>query len=400
MKTLKGTLWTAAASAVLFSSTLFAQTPPTATLHGRVQNAAGQPLANATVEFTKDKTVPYKDAKMAAKATSDAGGNYTATGLTPGDYFMYVSAAGKPVDQLEITVKAGATDMTVDDDMSRADYLAKMTPEEKKQLEEYKKKNAEIMKTNAVVANLNNMLKQVRADLAAAAPTKGDVSKDVTDMKNATDMKPDEPLLWLNYGDAAAAQGDHLAAADKAAGKLPSSDPETMAMWDTAATAYKNGIDKDAAGKKPNVAQQAVGYGQMANVLAKENKIPEAVAAYESAAKADPTKAGLYYNNEAAVMLNASQPEAALAAAEKAIAAEPTRPDPYYIKGQVLVQKATLDAKTQKMVAPDGCLEAYGKYLELAPDGKFAPQIKEILSAFDQTQVTKFTTGKAATKKK
>jgi tetratricopeptide (TPR) repeat protein len=171
-----------------------------------------------------------------------------------------------------------------------------------------------------------------------------------------------------------------------------------MAMYDTAVSAYKSGIDKDAATKKPNPAQQAVGYGQMGNVLAKENKITDATAAYEAAAKADPTKAGLYYNNEAAVMLNASQPEAALAAADKAIAADPARPDPYYIKGQVLVQKATLDPKTNKMTAPDGCLEAYTKYLELAPDGKFAGQIKEILSAFDQTQVTKFTT--KSTKKK
>lgn len=390
MKTPKGTLWTAAASAVLFSSTLFAQ-DQTTTVHGHIQNAGGQPIASATVEFTKDKTVEYKSAKMAAKATADANGNYTVTGLTPGDYFMYVSQGDKHIDQIDVTVKPNTPTMVADDDMTRPDYIAKMTPEEKKQLEEFKKKNADIMKSNAVIANLNNTLKQVRADLAAAAPTHGDVSKDVSDMKTATDQKPEEPLLWLNYGDAAAAQGDHLAAADKAAGKVPTSDPDTMAMYDTAATAYKTGIEKDAASKKPNPAQQAVGYGQMGNTLAKEGKIQDATAAYESAAKADPTKAGLYYNNEAAVMLNASQPEAALAAADKAIAADPTRPDPYYIKGQVLVQKATLDPKTQKMVAPDGCLEAYTKYLELAPDGKFAPQIKDILSAFDQTQVTKFT---------
>ncbi|SEG48784.1 Tetratricopeptide repeat-containing protein [Bryocella elongata] len=392
MKTLKGNLWTAAAGAVLFSSTLFAQAPAasTTTAHGHVQNAAGQPIPGVTVEFTKDKSVAYKDAKMAAKVTGDANGNYTAPGLTPGDYFMYVSQGDKHIDQIEVTIKPNTPDMVVDDDMTRADYIAKMTPEEKKQIEEFKKKNAEIMKSNSVIANLNNTLKQVRADLAAAAPTKGDVSKDVADMKQATDQKPDEPLLWLNYGDAAAAQGDHLAAADKAAGKVASSDPDTMAMYDTAVTAYKTGIDKDAASKKPLPVQEAVGYGQMGNVLAKENKIPEATAAYESAAKADPTKAGLYYNNEAAVMLNASQSEAALAAAEKAIAADPNRADPYYIKGQVLVQKATLDPKSQKLVAPPGCIEAYSKYLELEPNGKFAPSIKEVLAAFDQTQVTKF----------
>jgi len=389
MKTLKGNLWTAAAGAVLFSSTLFAQAPTT-TAHGHVQNQAGQNVPSAIVEFTKDKTVAYKDAKMVVKVTADANGNYTAPGLTPGDYFVYVSLGDKHLDQLEVTIKPNTPDMVVDDDMSRAEFIAKLTPEEKKQLEEFKKKNADIVKSNSVIANLNNTLKQVRADLAAAAPTKGDVSKDVADMKQATDQKPEEPLLWLNYGDAAAAQGDHLAAADKANGKLATSDPDTMAMYDTAVTAYKTGIDKDAASKKPLPVQEAVGYGQMGNTLAKENKIPEATAAYESAAKADPTKGGLYYNNEAAVMLNASQSEAALAAADKAIAADPNRADAYYIKGQVLVQKATLDPKTQKLVAPPGCIEAYSKYLELEPNGKFAPSIKEVLAAFDQAQVTKF----------
>jgi tetratricopeptide (TPR) repeat protein len=388
MKTLKATLWTAAACAAMFGASLWAQ--QTATAHGHILNAAGQPLPNATVEFTKDKTVPYKDAKMLVKVQTDASGVYTAPGLTPGDYFLYVTVGDKHVDQMEVTIKSNAPDQTVDDDMSRADYLAKMTPEEKKELEDFKKKNADIMKGNSVIANLNVTLKQVRADLAAAAPTSGDVSKDVTEMQNATQQKPDEALLWLNYGDTLTAQGDHLAKDDRAAGKAPSSDPDAVKMYDDASSAYKKGIDLDAASKKPSPAQEAVGYGQMGNALAKENKTTEAVAAYESAAKADPTKAGLYYGNEAAVMLNASQSDAALTAADKAIAADPNNPNPYYVKGQVLVAKATLDPKTNKMVAPPGCIEAYQKYLELAPDGKFAPTVKDVLAAFGQTQATKY----------
>ena len=54
-------------------------------------------------------------------------------------------------------------------------------------------------------------LKTVRADLAAAAPNKDDVSKDVTMMKEAVTAKADVGLLWLTYGDTLLAQGRHLA---------------------------------------------------------------------------------------------------------------------------------------------------------------------------------------------
>jgi tetratricopeptide (TPR) repeat protein len=102
----------------------------------------------------------------------------------------------------------------------------------------------------------------------------------------------------------------------------------------------------------------------------------------------------MFYNNEAAVLFNTNQMKPALAAAEKAIAADPNRPDPYFIKGQALIGDATVDPKTQKPVAPPGCIEAYQKYLELAPDGPRAPTVKEILAGFDVKIDTKYKAGK------
>ena len=54
-------------------------------------------------------------------------------------------------------VTSGA-DKAVDFDMTRKEYLDKMTPEEKKQLEEFRKKNAEVMAGNKQIANLNALL--------------------------------------------------------------------------------------------------------------------------------------------------------------------------------------------------------------------------------------------------
>ena len=97
-------------------------------------------------------------------------------------------------------------------------------------------------------------------------------------------------------------------------------------------------------------------------------------------AKADPANAGMYYFNEAATFYNTGKLDEAGTAADKAIAADPKRADAYYIKGQALIPKATVDPKTQKIVAPPGCVEAYQQYLALAPDGPHAADVKGILT--------------------
>ena len=100
--------------------------------------------------------------------------------------------------------------------------------------------------------------------------------------------------------------------------------------------------------------------------------------------KADPTAAGKYYKNEAAILFNNNKMDEALTAAEKAIAADPTLPDPYFIKGQALVGKSTFDAKTNKMTPPPGCVEAYQKFLSLAPNSPNAPQVREVLESLGE----------------
>jgi len=62
----------------------------------------------------------------------------------------------------------------------------------------------------------------------------------------------------------------------------------------------------------------------------------------------------------------------------------------YYLKGNGLVQKTTMDPKTNKLVAPPGCMEAYQKYLQLAPDGPYAAEVKGILQGFNQTVDTSY----------
>jgi tetratricopeptide (TPR) repeat protein len=396
MKTEKSSLFSKLAGfagvAILMVAPGFAQNPG-ATVHGHVTNPAGQNFNNGTVKLTKDTTTPYKDEKFTNTTTTDADGNYKVTGVAPGDYFVYIVQGDKLIDRLDLNVKSSDTDKTLYFDMTRADYVKNMTPEQKKELEEYKKKNAEVVSANQVIAKLNGTLKTVRADLATAAPTKGDVSNDVTMMKQAVDAKADAGILWLTYGDTLQAQGNHLRDADKKAGKSPLTDEEATKDFTDAVDAYKKAIALDGAQAKPNLPAEAADYNQEGNALTALGKGDDATAAFDSAAKTDPSKAGMYYKNEAAVLYNAGQMDAAGAAADKAIAVDPTAADAYFIKGQALVTKSAPDA-SGKLTAPPGCVEAYQKFLQLAPTDPKAAQVKEVLASLGEKIDTKYKSGK------
>jgi tetratricopeptide (TPR) repeat protein len=365
-----------------------------ATVHGKVTNPAGQPVANGEVKFTKDMTAQASERKYTTTVPTDAQGDYKAPGIAPGDWLVVVTQQGKDVDFQKLNVKSSDTDLTLNFDMTRAEYINSMTPEQKKALEEYKKQNAAASEANKKIANLNATLATVRADLKAAQPSAGDVSKDVTDMKAAVDAKPDESILWITYANALEAQGDHFAKADKDAHKPVSGDSDAMKNYDDAVEAYKKGAELNAASKKPVPADQAAAWNGVGNVLSKEGKPTDATAAFDNAVKAEPSSAGMFYNNEAAVLFNAGQTEAAAAAADKAIAADPSRPDPYFIKGQALIAKSSFDQKTQKIVPPPGCIEAYQKYLELAPNGAHAPAVEEVLQSLGQKVNTSYKAGR------
>jgi tetratricopeptide (TPR) repeat protein len=121
---------------------------------------------------------------------------------------------------------------------------------------------------------------------------------------------------------------------------------------------------------------------------ARNNKPQDAATEYDEAAKINPARTAFYYSNEAVVFQNVGNADAQAAAADKAITADPKNPLPYYLKGQALISKATVDAKTGAYQLPPGCEEAYQKYLDLAPTGPYAPDVKAIL-AQSQTKVQK-----------
>jgi tetratricopeptide (TPR) repeat protein len=308
--------------------------------------------------------------------------------VTPGNYVVIVYLEDKSLDFNDSVVLAAGDDKVVNFDMTRKEYIDKMTPDEKKQLEEFKKKNADAVANNSKIANLNAMLTQARADIKS-----GNFDAATSAMQSATTAKPDEGILWITLGDAQLGSADTAAKAAKTAGTSPT-DPAITQKFNDAIASYKKGVDLNAASKKPNPDVAATAYNQLGQAQAKSGDTKAAADSYEMAAKAQPASAGMYYFNEAATLYNSGKLPEAGAAADKAIAADPKRADAYYIKGQALIPQATVDPKTQKIVAPPGCVEAYQQYLELAPDGPHAADVKGILEGIGAQVKSTYKAGK------
>ena len=359
------------ALAVLFFTPLFlGAQATTGKIHGHVNDPAGTPESSGTISLYEGG-ISSPTAEPKYKFDIDANGDFKGENVAPGTYTMVFRQPTTPKDQVadqidNVKITAGQ-DTEVNDDMSRPDYLAKLSPEQRKALEEAKTKNAGIMKENAQIKNLNADLSKSRSDRAAKnfADAAALMQKDVG-------MKPEEPLLWVELGEAQLG----------------------LKQYGDAETSLKKGIELEQAAKKPNTEVIAAAGNALGEAYGSDNKIPEAQAAYDDAAKANPPGAAMYYTNEAIIMDRANQLDGTVAAADKAIAADPTKPIPYYLKGKALINKATVDPKTQKIVAPEGCEEAYKKYLELAPTGPFANDAKSVLAELSSTQSNSFKAGK------
>jgi tetratricopeptide (TPR) repeat protein len=357
-------------------------------IHGHVTNPVGQPITKGEVRLSSDFSSPAAERKYQYTFQLDANGDYKGTGIKPDRYIVAVFQDGKSLDYNEGTILIASSDKTVNFDMTRPEYIKSLTPEQQKQLEDYKKKNADIVAGNAKIQNLNAMLTQARADNKA-----GNYDAALTAMQQATVTKPDEGVLWITLGDAQLGLADAAAKAAKAAG-TPTTDPAIAAKYSDAVTSYKKGIDLNAASKKPSPEAAAAGYNQLGQAYAKQGNGKDAAEAYEMAAKALPANASMYYFNEAATLYNSGKNAEAEAAADKAIAADPKKAEAYYIKGQALITQATVDPKTQKIVAPPGCVEAYQSYLELAPDGPHAADVKGILDGIGAQVKSTYKAGK------
>jgi tetratricopeptide (TPR) repeat protein len=379
---------------------VLAQTPPPmGKIHGHVTAPTGLPYSIGTVNLSTDGGSTTK-----FSFPVNAAGNYAGE-ATPGSYMLLFRLPDTPpnkmVDQVESVKIVAGQDIEQNVDMSRKEFIDALPADTRKQLEEIKKKNADALKTNALITSLNADIKIVLQDFkdagaAKAAATaalgagasRSDIDAKETEIKTAkfseaeglmlkdTGLKPDASVLWAQLGQAQLG----------------------LKKYDDAEASYKKTLEIEATAKKPSPPTQAAANAGLGEIYARTGKIPEATAAYDAAAKVDPTRANFYLTNESVIYSQIGNGDAQAAAADAAITADPAQPLPYYLKGQGLIQKATVDPATGKMILPPGCAEAYAKYLQLAPTGPYAGDVKGILDQANQKVDTSYKAPKPAKK--
>jgi tetratricopeptide (TPR) repeat protein len=350
-------------------------------IHGQITNPTGAPQTSGTVSLSTDggHTSKYSFPVNSAGQYSGeaAAGTYMAIYRQPD------TPPDKMVDSFNNVKIVAGEDILQDFDMSRKEFIDKLPEETRKQLEEMRKHNSEALKANEVIKHLNEDLHQVNEDqreagqarqLAAqqlgASASKADLDAKEAEIRTAkyTDMetlmakdtaaKPDASILWAQLGQA----------------KLG------LKKYDEAEAAFKKALDVDATSKKPNPEIVGMSQSGLGEIYARTGKVAEANTAYDAAAKANPPKAAMYLRNQAVIFFQAGNADAQVAAAQEAVKSSPDDAVLYYLIGQGLVQKATVDPKTQRIVLPPGCADAYQKYLELAPDGPYSADAKGILA--------------------
>jgi len=323
-------------------------------IKGTVKGPDGKPIAGATIQIY--------DASSGRKYTSktDSKGDYVFGVVYMGTYKGTLLVNGNPVDEKSsIGIAAGQTQV-VDWNEGGGATLT----------EEQKQKIAAQQKQNEKIKGLNASLQQAK-ELEGA----GNYDQAVTLLTQATQVDPNQDLVWAYLGDAQRGAAAH------------STDAQTKTKdYQDAIESYQKAI-----ALKPDASYHA----GLADALAKTGQTDKAILEYAAAAQADPPHASAYYYNEGVVLTNTNKTDDAIAAFDKSIEADPKRADAYYLKGQALIAKSTL--KGDKMVAPEGTAEAFQKYLELEPTGKYADVAKQMLAAIGSSVDTTY--GKSKAKK-
>jgi tetratricopeptide (TPR) repeat protein len=332
----------------------------------------GKPVAGAQIVFSDAST------SRTFKTKTDKNGEFIILGLPTTTYnFQVISASGEILYESNVHLTGDEDRDLVKVDLAQVSKPTgsgpKMTKEE---MEKAKEQNA---KAN----NINPLIAQAQIAL------------------NAKNWEAAEPVLKQMIAIDGTRFQFYQALGDSQAG---------LNKFDEAVDSYGKGIElaqgvvsgttpKDPKNPDSDPVKAKAALGQMltaqGNAYLKLKKSPEAIAAYTKAAEMSPNP-GVAYFNICATQYNTGNTEGALAACDKAIAADPTKADAYFIKGSLLMGAGKMDAQG-KYIPPDGTADTLNKYLQLAPDGQHAADVKQMLEMIGAKIETSYGT---TTKKK
>jgi tetratricopeptide (TPR) repeat protein len=349
-----------------------------ASLAGGAPPAAAQNFAGVTGAVTDQQGKPMVDYVVILKnidmgttytIKTDKNGMFKQIGMRPGNFLITL----KPKDQSRTIVEdvhcqvLSEADNVCDVDLRK--LIKGLTPEQEAERakQEAEQKKFENMKT----AFMDGQAKVEEADKARA-----DMLKAPADERSA--MQPKVNGLYE----------DALHSFQQAQQAAPDKDPnlhlvyeklgyakEMLGKYDEAIADYQKAVEL-----KPTSADY---YNNLSLALARAGKVPEAMQACEKASSLDPTKGATGWKNLGVILYNSSHLTEAVEPLKKATTLNPNDADAWYLLGASLLATMQTKQEGEKLtyVVTPGTAEAYQKYLQLAPTGRFATEAKAALQA-------------------
>ncbi len=133
---------------------------------------------------------------------------------------------------------------------------------------------------------------------------------------------------------------------------------------------------------KPTQTNYIVGLG---NVQARQGKVADAMVSCDKVSALDPTNSAMCYRNLGIVLYNTGKLKEAIDPLKKATVLDPANPEQWYLLGASLLAIMDVKKEGDKMtyIFAPGTGEAYAKYLELAPNGRFAGEAQGALQTME-----------------
>lgn len=332
----------------------------TARVEGKV-TLTGNPLSDAQVALISPES------GKTYKAKTDKKGEFQLIGVQIGNYAVVInSKAGECLYKNITFISQGKSGTEFNglnvaiNDPGEGCGLGTQGPQQDRRGDNAKKQDAASKQEQAKSGAVSALLAQARDALSQQNWPAAE-----TALQQVIKEEPDHWELYVALGGAQSSQ----------------------AKYKDAVQTYETGIQKaqntqpdpknpfsDPIKIKSGIAQM---LNQQGNAFLKLGETDEAVKAYSKAADSSPNPATAYYNLCSA-LYNMGRGQNALAACDKAIAADPKKADAYFIKGSILAAGGRLDSSGKTFV-PAGAVEALKKYLELAPDGPHANEVKQML---------------------
>ena len=333
-----------ALSGWLLALSLAAQGPTTGAFAGTVRDEAGRPLAGATI------IIRSLDHNLEWQTHTDKKGSFYHGGFRPGRYLITLLRDQHVLWSGPFTLSHFEQAHPVEIDLKKlreaAEQARRLDPELERRLQAEREQRAREEKLESHYTLGARHLEQDRPEEA------------LQEFQAALEMEPNRHVLYGLLGTAAAAAGRR----------------------DAAIRHYRRALEL--------APGEAAHHNNLGTLLVEEGQLDEALVQFQQAAQLDPDRAATYHFNRGAALLNAGHPGEALAPLREAVRRDPTLAVAHYFLGlasfRTSPRRAT-DAGGERVEPRPGTVEAFQRYLELAPDGDYAERAREILKELGVT---------------